>query len=500
MSSGIRFGTADEVRADGASPARPLRVNGETPRRGRIASAMGYAARAGLALVLLAGTACDKAPDAKSAKDGKAAPPPPVVVVATVEQRTVPIVRDFIARTEGIPTADVRARVSGMLERVHYREGTEVKQGQVLFELERQEYAAALQTAQAQLAKAQADLTRARDTSVVDRFRAQRDQRKADLEKAQRDVARYAPLAEARAIPQQDLDTSQSQEKVAAAGVEVADAELRDSQLAQRTQIQLTEAAVEAAKAAVIQAELNLGYTRIAAPISGIIGKIMVDPGNLVGKSEPTLLTTISAVDPIHVEFPVAEADYLRLASRVRLDPAGRGQDTESRLQLFLADDTLHPQKGRFAFVGRAFDPKTGTITLQAQFPNPGRVLRPGQFARVRGTVDERPDAVLVPQRAVQEQQGARTVMVVEAGDKVALRTVVVDERIGDLYIATKGVKAGDRVIVEGMQKVRPGMQVKPEQRTKADAAPAAPATPVAPPVAPPAGKASEPGKAKAGG
>ena len=474
---------------------------GMRPRRSTRAALPALArltALAAMVLQLLAATACDRA-GGKDTKSGAAPPPPPpVVVVAEVEQRTVAIVRDFVARTEGIPTVDVRARVSGMLQHVNYREGSEVKQGQVLFELERAEYAAALQSAQAQLAKANADLTRARDASVVDHSRATLDQRKADAEKARRDVARYEPLAEARAIPQQDLDTARSQEKVAVAGVEVAQAALRDTMLVQRTQIQLAEAAVEAAKASVIQAQLNLGYTKITAPIGGIIGKIMVDPGNLVGKSDPTLLTTISAVDPIFVEFSVAEADYLRLASKVRLDPTGRGQDTQPRLDLFLADDSQFPQKGRIVFVGRAFDAKTGTIGLQAEFPNPARVLRPGQFARVRGVVDERAQAVLVPQLAVQEQQGAKTVLVVEEGDKVALRTVTLDERVGDRYIVTKGLNAGERVVVEGMQKVRPGMQVKAQMPVKIDASPAAPPpAPVAPAGAAPAPPS---GKGKAGG
>jgi membrane fusion protein (multidrug efflux system) len=421
------------------------------------------AASAALVLTLLAASACDrKAKDVK----GTAASPPPSVVVAVVEQRTVPIVRDFVARTEAIPTVDVRARVPGVLEKVLYKEGTEVKQGQVLFEIQRAEYAASLDSAKAQLAKANADLIRAKDASVVDRARAQLEQRKADLEKANRDVLRYQPLAEARAIPQQDLDTARSAEKVAAAGVDVAEAALKDSQLVQRTQIQLSEAAVESAKAAVTQADLNLGYTQVAAPISGIIGKIMVDPGNLVGKAEPTLLTTISAVDPIYAEFPVAEADYLKLSSQIRLDAQGRGRDTERRLQLFLADDSVFPEKGRFVFVGRGFDPKTGTINVQAEFPNPKRVLRSGQFARVRGTVEERPNAVLVSQLAVQEQQGAKTVMVVEAGDKVALRSVTLADRVGDLYIVTAGLKEGERVIVDGVQKVRPGMQVRPETKS----------------------------------
>jgi membrane fusion protein (multidrug efflux system) len=247
----------------------------------------------------------------------------------------------------------------------------------------------------------------------------------------------------------------------------------------------------------VTQAELNLGYTNVVAPISGIIGKIQADRGNLVGKSEPTLLATISAVDPIFVDFPVVEADYLRLASRIRLDARGRAQNAEQRLDLFLADNTQFPHKGRIVFVDRALDVKTGTISVRAEFPNPNKVLRPGQFARVRGVVEERPDAVLLPQLAVQDQQGAKIVFVVEAGDKVALRAVTLDERVGDFYIATKGVARGERVIVEGVQKVRPGMQVKPEQKS-ADAAPAPPPAGDSTPQKPPAPAPS--GQPKAGG
>jgi membrane fusion protein (multidrug efflux system) len=368
-----------------------------------------------------------------------------------------------------------------MLEEVLFKEGSEVKEGQPLFVIQRDEYAAALESAKAQLAKTQADLVRARDTSVVDRYRAQLDERKADLGKAQKDVLRYRPLAEARAIPQQDLDTSQAQEKVALAAVEVGEASLRDAVLNQRTQVQLSEAAVLSARASLTQAELNFGYTTVRAPVSGMVGKIQVDRGNLVGKSEPTLLTTVSALDPIYVDFAVAEADYLRLAPR---GPQNRG---EARLELFLADDSLFPQKGRFVFVDRALDSKTGTIAVQAEFPNPTKLLRPGQFARVRGVVDERRDAVLVPQLAVQEQQGAQTVLVVEDGSKVALRPVKIDERIGDMYVVTSGLKAGERVIVDGVQKVRPGMQVKAELKAAAGGRPA-PATPPAPPAGKPKG------------
>jgi membrane fusion protein (multidrug efflux system) len=389
------------------------------------------------------------------------APPPTEVVVATVAQEAVSIVREFTARTEAVPTVEVRARIPGMLEQVLFKEGTEAKKGQVLFIVQEAEYKAALETARAQLAKAEADLTRARDISVIDRARAQFAQRQADLEKARADVARYRPLVEARAIPQQDLDTSLSSEKVAVAAVDAAAAQLKDAELSQRTQIQLAQAAVEAGKASVIQADLNLSYTTIRSPITGIIGKVMVDQGNLVGKSEPTLLATVSSVDPIYADFSISEADYLRLAHRVRLDPQGRPRGDQTPLDLILGNDQALPQKGRIVFVDRAVDNKTGTISVRAEFPNPDKVIRPGQFARVRGVVEQRADGVLVPQLALQEQQGAKIAFVVEAGDKVAMRPVVVEDRIGDFYLVKSGLKPGERVIVEGTQKVRPGMQVK---------------------------------------
>ena len=436
-----------------------------------------------------AGAGCDRGSKAKAA--APAPPPPTEVLVAMVEQRPVSIVREFTARTEAVPTVEVRARISGVLEQVLFQEGTEVKQGQTLFVVQQEEYKAALETARAQLAKAQADLTRARDISVIDRARAQLAQRQADLEKARADVARYRPLVEVRAIPQQDLDASVSAEKVAAASVDAAAAALKDAELAQRTQIQLSEAAVEAGKAAVIQADLNLSYTTIRSPITGIVGKVMVDRGNLVGKGEPTVLASVSAVDPIYVDFSVAEADYLKLASRVRLDPEGRPQGQRTPLDLFLTDDRALPQKGHVVFVDRAVDARTGTIGVRAAFPNPDRVIRPGQFARVRGVVEERPNAVLVPQLAVQEQQGSKVVLVVEPGDKVAFRPVSLDERLGEFYLVKSGVKPGERVIVDGVQKVRPGAQVKAV--TKGSEPPSA--SPAAKPTERPAGKpAGKPG------
>jgi membrane fusion protein, multidrug efflux system len=438
-----------------------LGVTGAPQSRGRVMKMFRNGlAKSLMAVGLLVATtaACDRA---KSAE--KAPPPPTSVVVAEVVQHTVPIVRDFTARTEAVPTVEVRARIAGVIERVTFEEGTQVTAGQTLFVIQPEEYAAALESARAQLAKAQADATRARDASIIARAQAQLDQRKADLEKARRDVARYRPLTEAKAIPQQDLDTAQASEKVAAAGVEGAEAALKDTQLAQRTQIQLADAAIQSAKAAVTQAELNLGYTTVKAPITGIVGKVQVDRGNLVGKGEPTLLVTISSVDPIYADVGIAEADYLRLAPRIRLDDRGRAQGARAELELYLADDSLFPHKGRVVFVDRALDLKSGTMSVRAEFPNPSRTLRPGQFARVRAVVDERANAVLVPALAVQEQQGTKIVLVVDDGDKVALRPVTVSDRVGEFYIVTSGLKPGERVIVDGVQKVRPGMQVKAE-------------------------------------
>jgi membrane fusion protein (multidrug efflux system) len=456
-------------------------------------------------LLVLAVSACDRA---KADKAAPAPPPPTPVIVADVVQRSVPIVREYTARTEGVPTIEVRARVAGVLEEVMFKEGSEVKQGQTLFTIQREEYAAQLESARAQLAKAQADLIRARDTSVVDRVKAQLNQRKADLGKAQQDVNRYRPLAQARAIPQQDLDTAISQEKVAVAAVEAAEAALKDAELAQRTQLQLAEAAVNSAKAAVTQAQLNVDYTTVKSPVTGVVGKVQVDSGNLVGKSEPTLLATVSAIDPIYADFPLAEVDYLKLAPRIQLDPSGRVQSSGPALTMILADGTTFPHKGRVVFVDRAVDVKTGTINIRAAFPNPEKVVRPGQFARVRGVVEERPNAVLVPQRAVMDQQGTKIVFVVGADDKVVLKPVALDERIDDSSIVTKGLAAGERVIVEGMQKVRPGMQVKPERAAAAAPAPAgaAPVQPGGPapaktgaPAAPKAG-APAPAKPASGG
>jgi RND family efflux transporter MFP subunit len=459
-------------------------------RTRRLARALGTGLASIALLALVVGCGRD---DAKSSKQAPAAPTQTVIVVE-VPQRTVSVGADFVARTEAVPTVEIRARVSGVLEQVRFREGSEVKKGQTLFVIQQEEYKASLQTARAQLAKAEADLLRATDVSVVDRFRASLDQAKADLGKDRADVARYRPLVEQQAIPKQDLDTALSREQASAAGVAAAEATLKDAILAQRTAIQLAEAAVESGKAAVTQADLNVNYTTIESPITGIISKLAVDTGNLVGKGEPTLLATVSAIDPIFADFSITEADYLRLVKRI--PGLGRGEVPKDRaptLELILSDGTVFPQKGRPTFVDRAIDQKTGTIQVRAEFPNPQRVLRAGQFGRVRAVTEEVPNAILVPQVAVQDLQGAKTVMVVGEDGKVALRTLTLRQPYQDFYIVSAGINPGERVIVEGIQKVRPGVVVKAELKPAQPASTPPAAAPAAAPAAPPASPASKP-------
>jgi membrane fusion protein, multidrug efflux system len=432
--------------------------------------------------------ACERS---KAKESAPAAPPPPTVVVAEVVRKTVPIVAEFVAQTDAVQTVELRARIQGVLQRVRFKEGSDVKEGQVLFEIERTQYEAALQTARAQLAKAQAELAKAQAQVEVLRSQAQLEQRRAALAKAKLDVTRLRPLAQARAVPQVDLDNALAAEQVAVAGVAAAEAALKDTELAQRIGIQQAQAAVEAGRAAVTQAQLDLGYTTIRAPVTGIIGRLDVNEGNLVGRGEPTLLATMSTYDPIKISATVSEVDYLRFARRTA-ERGGAGQGMP--LELVLADGTRYPLRGRMTTLDRTVDPKTGTIVVEALFPNPEKLLKPGQFGRVRAVVDERQDAVLVPQVAVQEVQGAKSVLVVGADDKVVLRTVTLNERIGDQIIVTRGLEAGERVIVEGLQKVRPGMQVKAEAAPPPEpAAPAAaggavpaPAAPKPPAVKPP--------------
>jgi membrane fusion protein (multidrug efflux system) len=425
---------------------------------------------AALCLLAVVSAACQK--DTEAEKKAGPAPTPPAVVVAEVVQRTVPIYSEFVARTEAQDTVEIRARVAAFLDAQHFTEGTVVKKDQVLFTLDKREYEAQRQQALAQKAKAEADLALAQDKATVDTAKANLDVALAQLSRADTDVRRLKPLAEQRAVPQQDYDNALANQQAARAAVESRRASVNTADVNQRTSTQQAEAAIEAAKAAIAQADLNLSFCTIRSPIEGLAGKRDVAPGNLVGRGEATLLATVSSINPIRVVLSISEAEYLRFMAALKKQAAR----TSAPLELTLADGTVFPQKGRVIITDRAVDQKTGTLSLTAEFPNPEALLRPGQFGRVRVAAEVAENAILVPQRAVQEIQGAKSVLVVGADNMVALRTIRPGESVGDLLIVRDGVQPGERVIVDGIQKARPGAKVNPSGAPGEEKAPAKPA------------------------
>lgn len=407
-----------------------------------------------LAASLLGNMAC-KSKTAQSA----AQPPPPTVVVATVSQRTVPIYSEYVGQTRADNTVELRARVEGVLQKVYFREGAPVKKGQLLFTIDKRPFQAALQSAKAFATKAVSDLAQAQQRTDVLQAQAELADAQAVLTRADQDVARLAPLAKEKAVTEQDLDAAIASQKSARASVDARKANLTNLEAAVKYTIERARAEVSAANARVTQAGLDLSYCDIHSPINGIIGFLQVDEGNLVGRGDATLLATVSASDPLLVNFSVSEIEYLKLT-----DPETAGTRAgELRFDLLLSDESVHPHQGTFRVLDRTVDPTTGTMKVEATFPNPGSYLRPGQFARVRVAVEEKENAILIPQRAIQELQGAKTVMVVDQENKVAIRTIKVGDKVDKEVIVLDGLNAGERVIVEGMQKARPGNQVNPQ-------------------------------------
>ena len=398
--------------------------------------------------------------EAKSAP-GQGAPVASVVV-APVVQKTVPIFSELTARTDASDSVDIRARVKAFLLKQSYEEGKMVQAGQTLFTLDSREYGAQLMQAKAQLAKADADLAQAQEKTVVATAQANLGIAMARLNKADQDVKRLKPLAEQRAVPQQDYDNAIADQQAARADVEGREAALNTAKVNQAAQIQQARAAVEAAKASIAQADLNVEYCKVTSPITGIAGTRQVAPGNLVGQGEATLLTTVSKVNPMRIFVSISEADYLKYQ---RLKDQGKLAGRSAELELLMADGSAFPEKGRFIIADRAVDLKTGTFSLVAEFPNPKALMRPGQFGRVRLAAEVAENALLVPQKAVTEIQSTKVVYVVGPGNKVALRSVTLGERVGSDYIVTDGVKVGERIIVEGLQKVRPGAVVNPSEQ-----------------------------------
>jgi membrane fusion protein (multidrug efflux system) len=378
-------------------------------------------------------------------KEAPKPPPVPEVSVAEVIQKDVPIGAELTGTMKGWEDIEIRVRVEGYLKSVDYKEGSEVKKGQLLFTIDDEPY-------RAKLAQTKGDLARAQSS----------------LAKATLDVNRFKPLAAKRAVSQAELDNAVAAQRSA-------------------------RAQVDAMKANMDQAALDLGYTRIVSPIDGLAGQAQRKVGDLVGKGDPTLLTTVSSLDPIRVSVNIPEALYLRYASQL---PGSTGtappKPTADRpgAQLVLGDGSVYPEHGQIAFVDRAVDPQTGTLHADLAFPNPKKVLRPGLYAKVLYRAELRQGALLVPQRAVAELQGQYSVVVVNAENKAETRTVKVGPRVGNLWVLDSGVKPGEKVIVEGAQKVKDGMPVKATVVPAEAAASPAPAG-AAPAVATPGGGAA---------
>lgn len=361
-----------------------------------------------LAVAALTTSACERK------KEEKAPPTPPEVLVQTVKRSDVPIWAEWVATTDGYVNAKIRAQVTGYLTAQNYIEGSFVNKGDVLFTIDDRPFRAALDQAKGDLA-----------------------QQEARLGKAVIDVNRYTPLAAEQAISQQELDDA-IQAKLAA------------------------EAAVAAAKAVVENAQFNLGFTKVTSLIDGVAGLANAQIGDLVGPSGMEL-TAISTVDPIKVYFVISEQDYLRWSLQYQSEAEMEAKSKDLAFDLVLSNGETWPHKGKFFFADRQVDVRTGSIRLAAIFPNPRRVLRPGQFGLVRTVVRTQEDVLLVPQRAVIEVQGLYQIMVLDKDNKVSIRPVKTGERIGSDWIVLSGIEPGDTILVEGQQKVRPGMTATPK-------------------------------------
>ena len=369
------------------------------------------------------------------AKASVQAPSAPVVQVAAVEEKDVPVYGEWIGTLAGQVNADVKAQVTGYLLKRNYEEGAYIRKGQLLFEIDPRPLQAALDQAKGQLDQAQAQL-------IQDE--AQLATAEANQLKSQLDFEKYAPLAKVDAVSQQDLDNANQTNLANKAQVKVAEAAIASA-----------HAQIHASQAAVETAAINLNFTRTASPIDGIAGIAQAQVGDLVSTSSG-VLTTVSTVDPIRDYFSVSEQEYLALQKRF----SGLAKD-HWKLQLILADGSTYSHEGEFYFADRQVNQNTGAIQLAALFPNPGNVLRPGQYGKVRAVVRTQQNALLIPQAAVTEQQGNYQVAVVDKSGRVAMSSVRVGERAGTMWVIQDGLKPGDQVVVEGQQNLRPGTKVQ---------------------------------------
>ena len=429
----------------------------------------------------------------KSGDSVKAAPRPLDVEVVQVKQDDVPLYSEWIGTTEGMVNADIKAQVTGYLLRQDYKEGSFVKKGELMFEIDPRPFQAVLDQANGQLAQFQGQLEQA-NSQVVQaeaqasqansqflQAQAQLAQSKANQVKTQLDVNKYAPLLEQKAVTQQDYDNAKQANVVAEAEVEASNArvEAARAQLrvanaqigTARAAIKTANGQIENAKAAIKTAELNLGFTRIVSPIDGIAGLAQTQVGDLVQPNNPNspLLTTVSTVDPIKVYFTISEQQYLAFTKDNLIEARQGGSVAQIELEVILADGTTYPHKGSFYYADRQVDQKTGAIRIAGLFPNPGNILRPGQYGRVRAVTATKDSALLVPQRAVTQLQGGYQVAVVGKDNKVEIRSIKLGDHSGPMWIVDEGLKPGETVIVEGIQRVRPGVLVNPKPYAKKD-------------------------------
>jgi membrane fusion protein (multidrug efflux system) len=417
----------------------------------------------GAAVVAMAlSFACGEATDA-------AQPPPPPLTVSVVQvaAEDVAIYEEYAAQTFARDMVEVRGRVDGYVEKRLFEVGANVRAGQPLYVLDARPYEAEVAKAAGDLAESEADLEFAQGQVALLQAQADLAQAEASLLKARQNVDRLRPLVEQDAAPKQDLDNALADLQANEAMVNARKAGVEQARLSTQTQIGSVGGQAQANRALLRTAQLNLEYATIKAPISGRIGDSLVQVGGLVTRTSPQPLTTIVPLDPIWVRFQVSEAQALAFQ---RLATGESARTTP--LQLMLSDGTVYPHVGHFENTVNQVDPRTGTLEVQATFPNPQHTLLPGQFARVRVRTAEKKDAILIPQRAVQELQGLQSVLAVGADNKVVVHGIVTGERIDERWIVEQGLKPGDRVIVEGIQKAAPGAVVDPKPYTP----PAAPA------------------------
>ena len=419
--------------------------------------------------------------------------PMPIVKVEPVVERDVPISVEYVGTLVGSINAQIRARVAGHLVSQNYSEGSPVKAGDLLFQVDARPFQTAADQADAKLQLAESQLNQAKaqvsdSQAQVEQAIAKVAQDEAQVKRAEAtqkqtelDVNRYTPLAQRGSVSQQELDNAVQSNLANLAAVAAARAAVQNSQASvsqsraalERSQadVKTQEANMAAARASLADARLNLGYTKVLSPIAGVAGFRGANIGDYVGPSDSTPLTTVSQVDPIYAEFPVSEQRALTVLRRWAADPDERNR---LELQLILADGTTYSRPGRAAALDRQVDVTSGTVLARAIFPNPGNLLRPGQYAKIKAVVEVKKNALLIPQRAVQDVQGIRQVAVVRPDDTVDIRKVKVDVQVGSLWTVTEGLKPGERVVVEGGDRVRAGQKVRLEANTPAESSAAA--------------------------